>query len=297
MKPAHIILLLAVNLVWGVNFVAVEWAVRELPPMVANSLRFFAAGLVLAPWLKRVPARMRAVLLVAFTLGVLHFGMVFIGMSLAGDVSAVAIAAQLNVPFATLLAVFVLGEKIGWKRVAGIALSFLGVLVMSFDPRVFGYLLGLSFVVLSAFMYAVSAVMLRQLKDVKALTIQAWVALAGVLGSLLFSFAFEEGQLAAISVASWTAFAGVLYSGLMSSIFGHGSMTYLLSKYEVSVVTPYLLTMPVFALAASALILGEVMTGRMWAGALITLAGVAVITLRNARRAGEQAEKTEKAEA
>jgi drug/metabolite transporter (DMT)-like permease len=45
------------------------------------------------------------------------------GVALSGNMSSVAIAAQLGVPFATLLSIGFLGERIHWRRWLGIGMS------------------------------------------------------------------------------------------------------------------------------------------------------------------------------
>ncbi|NVJ70082.1 MAG: EamA family transporter [Alphaproteobacteria bacterium] len=285
MKPKDIALVILVTMVWGLNFVAVKWAVEDLPPLVANAARFMVVVLVLLPFLRKIPGRMKDLALAAFCLGVLHFGAVFFGMKLAGGVGAVAIVSQLNVPFSTILAIFVLKETVGWKRAAGIALSFMGVMVLGFDPNVFEYWDALLVITFGAFIYAVSAILMRRLKDVRAVTTQAWVGVAGVLGSIALSSIFETGQLEAVQAANPVAWAAVVYSGIGASVIGHGGANYLLRHYEVSVVSPYFLIMPVFAILSGIIILDEEFTWRMAVGGVLTMAGVLVVTLRNSARA------------
>ncbi|PCI63797.1 MAG: hypothetical protein COB37_04210 [Kordiimonadales bacterium] len=280
---------LLISAVWGLNFVAVKFVVEDFPPLLSNALRFSLVILFFMPFIRIVPGRMVAILTAAFTLGVLHFGAVFTGMSLAGGVGGVAIASQLSVPFSTLLAVLFLHESVGWKRIAGIALSFTGVLVLSFDPIVFEYWQGLLIIMLAALLYAISTILMRKLKDVRAATLQGWVAVAGVIGSLLFSIVLEEGHVAAISNASGLAWAGIAYSAVGSSVLGHGGANYLFRKYEVSTVSPYFLAVPFFAVLGAVVILGEDVSFKMVAGGLLTVAGILIVTLRNKAKATQAA--------
>lgn len=288
MRPVHIAFLLLINVIWGCNFVAMAFAVEHFQPFLTNALRFGALLIVCIPFLRWVHGRMRLVLLNAFLLGFLHFAFALYAIKLAGDVSVVAVATQLNVPFATLLAIFLLGESIGWKRALGITLSFGGVAILSFDDRVFQYLDAVMYTVLAAFAYSIITILTRQLSGVPALTIQAWAAVAGVVGSLAMSLLFESDHIALVQTADMKAWGGILYSGLMSSLIGHGGVTWLLGRYEVSAVSPYYLTAPVFAVTASILILGESLSVTMIIGALLTLAGVAVVTFRNVARSKDR---------
>lgn len=283
MKLLDVLLVLLVAVVWGANFLAVKWAVEGFTPLMANAVRFAAVAGLLLPFLRVVPGHMKDVAAAALCLGVLHFGAVFWAMGLAGGVGSVAIAAQLSIPFSTILAILFLGETVGWKRILGIVLSFAGVLVLGFDPSVFAYWPALLIMTFAALMYSVSAILMRRLKNVHAVTVQAWVGLAGMFGSLILSLTFESGQLEQLKHAPTSAWLAVLYSGIGSSIVGHGGANYLLRKYEVSAVTPYFLLTPLVAVLSGVIVLGEEFTSRMVVGGALALVGVMVVMLRNTK--------------
>lgn len=283
MRPLHIILALLIAAVWGVNFIAMKMAVTDLPPMLTSVLRFAGVFICLLPFFKPAPGLMKPLLSVAIVLGVVHFALMYWAVSIAGGVSAMAIAAQLSVPFATILAVLFLGETIGWKRISGIFLSFLGVVVIAFEPEVFSYFDGVMIMTLAAFMYAVSVVLMRHLRTVPAMTVQAWIALAGLIGAIILSLLFESNQVEAVQNASSYAWFGVLFTIVGASLIGHGGANVLLRKYEVAKVSPYFLTSPVFSLIGGALVLNETVTFKMVLGAAVTIAGILIVTLRNSK--------------
>lgn len=284
MKPRDIMLAILIAAVWGFNFLATKWAVEDFPPMLANSIRFMIVLIVLSPFLRRVPGKAVQLAAASILLGVLHFGLLFWGMKLSDGVGSVSIASQLNVPFSTILAIIILKETVGWWRIMGISISFLGVILLGFDPVIFAYWDGIITVILAAFVYAVAAILMRQLKDVPASTTQAWVAVAAIPGSLLVSLLVEAGQWEAIQTAETRAWLAVLYTAIASSIIGHGGANYLFRKYEVSMVSPYFLVMPFFSVAAGVLVLGEVVGWEMAVGGLMTILGVFIVTIRNNRR-------------
>lgn len=285
MKPQHTLLAVLIAAVWGFNFIATKWAVEDFPPLFANGLRFLIVLVVLFPFLRIVKGKMQPLLKTAFTLGLVHFGLLFFGMSLADGVGSVAIASQLNVPFTTILGIFILKETVGLPRIAGISISFVGVMFLGFDPIIFAYWDGLLVIVSAAFMYAVCAVMMRQLRDVPATTVQAWVALAGMSGSFAVSSLVEDGQLASLSSAGNLAWMSVAYSALISTLIGHGGANYLFQRYEVSMVSPYFLALPFFSVAGGVVLMGETVGWHMVVGGSLTILGVLIVTLRNNKRA------------
>src|SRR5262249_2604118 len=109
--PAVAILpLLLVTLVWGFNFAVVKIGLAQLPPILFVSLRFFLVAALLLPFLKRPRHKRGLILLLGITLGVIHFSMFFLGVS-GLEVSTAAIAIQLQVPFASILAAIVCRDR------------------------------------------------------------------------------------------------------------------------------------------------------------------------------------------
>lgn len=267
--------------VWGFNFIASKVALEVFSPMVANSLRFAIVLAVLFPFLRVVKGQMKLILWVAFLLGVMHFGLINLAVLLADGVGAISIAAQLGVPFSTILAVIVLNETVGWKRVVGIFLSFSGVIFLSFDPVIFTYWHALVVCTMAAFVYSICSILMRKMQDVSPLTTQAWVGLVACVGSVLISLAIDSGHVEQLTAARPENWLAILYTGLGSSVIGHVGGNYLFKKYEISVVSPYFLVMPLFAIIGGIVMLDEPISVRVFIGGALTIVGVLIVTLRN----------------
>ncbi len=218
-------------------------------------------------------------------MGILHFGLVFSGFYLAGDISSLAILSQLHIPFVVLLGIFFLGEKIGVWQTGGIAIAFLGVMIIGLDPVVLQYPWSMLIMALAALMLSVSHVLMRRLPDANPLALQAWIAGTAVLGHTTLSFIFETGQLSTFASAAFKEWGSVIYSAIGGTIVGHGFALYLIQRYPVSTINPYFLLTPVFAIAMGVFIWGDEPGLGLWVGGAMTLLGVAVITLRQKKKA------------
>ncbi len=285
MRPIHILLVLSVCVVWGGNFVVTKLGIENFPPVFFSALRFALLILVLFPFLKIVPGRMKRLLLFAFTLGVLHYSTMLIAIGLTGNMATLAILNQVYIPFGVILAVVFLKEQVGWKRWSGIALAFAGVMVMGFDPEVLRYTDAMIIVLISSLIIAVANVMARGLADISPFTLNAWVSAVAVLPLTGLSFIIEDGQIASLGNAGFGDWSAVAYNGFMVTLYGHGMIYWLFRQYGVGQVTPWLLLMPFFAVGLSVYFLGDVLTLRILAGGGMILAGVAIVTLRSAGRA------------
>lgn len=286
MPIRHLLLVFAICLVWAINFLTSAIALKEFPPLLFTALRFVPLALLLIPWMKP-PAKGQWPRLVAVGLciGVLHFGLSFWALRLAGDLSSPAIVMQSYIPMSAVLAVIVLREQIGWRTWTGIATSFAGVLVLGFDPLVLDAPASLLLMLISAFCLALGTVLMRGLGGVNAIAMQGWTAVFALAPLLLWSAAVEHGQIDALRNASWAAWGGALYAALLSSLFGHGAFYWLVQRHPVSTLTPYLLLTPVLAIGLGIVFWGDQPGPRLYLGGAMVLAGVLIIAVRAKQKA------------
>jgi O-acetylserine/cysteine efflux transporter len=281
MPPRDIALILLVCLAWAINFLTSALALREIPPFLFTALRFAMLALPLALFLKRpAPGQWPRLVAVVLCIGVLHFGLSFSALKLAGDLSSPAIVMQSYVPMTALLAWWLLGERFAWRTGVAIAVSFGGVLVLGFDPLVLDEPMSLLLMVVSAGFLAIGTVLMKQLRGLDAFSQQGWTALFSVLPLLAISTVLEPGALAALPRVSWVAWAGALYAAFVSSLLGHGLYYVLVQRHPVAQVTPWLLLVPVFAVALGIAFWGDRPGPRLWLGGAMVLGGVLIIALR-----------------
>ena len=137
-EPEHLALLLLIQTVWGVNWIACKLAVNEFPPLLLMAIRFGLTFVCVVPFLRWHPGQMRNLLLGCLLTGPLSFATGFAGLALAKDIAPLAVASNLAVPFATLLSAIFLGDKIGVWRGSALILAFGGVVLMGFGSLVTG---------------------------------------------------------------------------------------------------------------------------------------------------------------
>jgi O-acetylserine/cysteine efflux transporter len=273
-------LLILINLIWGLNLIASKIGVTGFPPIFFTALRFGSVALLLLPMLRVHRGQMRMLLVAAALTGPASFALLFCGVYLVDDASMVAIATQMGVPFSTLLSVWLLGETIRWRRRLGIVLAFLGIVVIGLDPRAFTYWEGLLLVVASCLVGSLGMIFIKRLKDIRALELQAWIALAGAPTLLALSCLIESGQVQAVRDADLPAWLALAYTAVMSSLVAHTGWYYLLSRYPVTSLSPLTLLSPLFGVCFGVALLGDQLTWRMLLGGAITLVGVFIVLVR-----------------
>lgn len=278
--PRHFLLLVGVTLIWGLNLVVAKVGVGDMPPILFTALRFALLALLTVPFLRRHGEATGAIVVVAVLAGGLSFALLFIGLALAGNVSSVAIASQLGVPFSTLLSIALLGERVRWRRWTGIALAFIGVCVMGFDPAVFAERASLAFVIASAFVGSLGLIGIKRLPQMPPLELQAWIAWISWPMLLALSLLVEHGHLHAVASAGWEGWGALVYTAVLASLFAHTAYFFLVQRYPVTSISPLTVLSPVFSVVFGVLLLGDRLTPRILVGGVCTLLGVLIITLR-----------------
>ena len=289
MKRQHLALILLIDLIWAFNIVPVKLAVEAAGPLTAVTLRYVIVLVACLPWLRWLPGRMGWVLVTGVVAGALCMGLGGLGFAFADNVSALAIAGQLGVPFSLILAVVVYKERIRWPRITAVALCFAGVAVMGFDPAIAHESLALWLTVGATLCWAIGNLLFRKLAGVPVLTIHAWLAAISVPMLAATAAVIEPQRLIAVGSLSWETWVCLAYSGLASSLLGHGGMTWLFQRYPIAVVSPLTLPTPLFSVIIAVIVFGTPITVQMVIGGVLTLIGVAIITLRTPRSPGTAA--------
>ncbi|MFC6196806.1 DMT family transporter [Ponticaulis profundi] len=275
-------------MVWGMNMIVSRWVfiATDIEPLFYAGMRFGMIALVLFPlFFRRWPSDLFKLFLISLCIGSAHFGLLFIGLANASASSA-AVVGQLAVPFTTLLSILFLNEKVGWRRGLGIVMAFLGVIIISVNPSEFSVSTGLLFVVGSAFCASIGSILMKQITRMPGVHMQAWVGVMSFLPLFVVSAFLEGGeaglggQFMAFAQGGWLLWLATAFAVLGVSIFGHGSFYVLITKYDVSLLSPLTLMVPVWGVIFGVMLLGEPFTVQFLIGGVVSLAGVLIIALR-----------------
>lgn len=277
-------LLALVCVVWAFNnviskIVVAHWGV---PPLFYASVRFAIVMAVTLPWLLPAPRPIWRIVLVALLMGGANFSLLFMGLQTASP-SGAAIVLQLSVPMTTLLSVVMLGERIGWRRGVGIAMTMAGALIVMWRPEGLTLSYGLLLVAAAAFTGSLGAVVMKQMEGVKPMRFQAWVGFCSLWPLMALTILTEEGQWAAANAAGWGFWAAVIFSALVVSVLIHTAYYSLILRYEANMIAPLTLMTPLATIGLGIAITNDPFDLRMGLGAALALVGVLIVALRGNR--------------
>ncbi|WAH61995.1 DMT family transporter (plasmid) [Pseudomonas silvicola] len=133
MKPIplrdHVPILLLVVNGWAFNVIAMKFGLMELPPLFMLTLRFVLVAALLLPFRRLTWRQLPGMMLLGFTFGFVHFGLMVIGMQTT-DAGTTAVFIQMGTPIAMLLAAFWLKERLRYQQIGGVVVAFLGVMIL-----------------------------------------------------------------------------------------------------------------------------------------------------------------------
>lgn len=281
--PRDLFVVALVNIVWGLNIIAVKMSVEATTPFTAAAMRQWIVLAVCGAALRWVPGRMAALLLLGVLNGAVFLTLVNLSLILSANVSALAIAGQMGVPFSLILSILFLGERIRLPRLMGIVLAFGGVAVLAFDPAAAKELPGIALSALAAMVWGFGTLIQRRLAGVSVLTIYAWVGLIGAVILTAGAGWFEPQSMRSVPAMRVADLGWIAFSAIGSTAIGQGGMAWLLQRHPVSTVAPLTLASPVVAVATSSWFFGTALTPAIVLGAAMAILGVAIITVRSAR--------------
>lgn len=277
-------LLAVLSILWGGSFFFNGAALRDLPPLTLVFLRVALGAAMLLPLLRvqgiglpKSIAGWRPFVLIGLLNNVIPFSLIVIGQTFIP--SGLASILNATTPLFTVLVMAMAGEEaLQMRRLAGVALGVLGVVILrGWDiearPRQgLGILLCLG----GALSYGFAALAARRLlKDAAPLGTATFQLMASTAMMAVVAAVVEQPwHLAAPGVATWLAVLGL---AALSTALAYIVFFQIIRRSGASNVMLVTLLIPVTAILLGWLVLGESISTREIAGAIVVGSALLVI--------------------
>ena len=280
--------LISTLMLWSGNWIVARAVREEIAPGIATVGRLIIVLAILAPFaLNSLPHKLRALarrdwwILVAlgFTGGGLHLGLQWLGLHYTTATSGVLYLSMS--PIFILVMAAPLGERIGPRQWAGVAISCCGVYLIATQgrPAVPSFNVGDMMALASMMMWAGYTVLLRVRRDslntIELLVMVCAFGLAFMAPWLAFEILIE----AKVGLTP-AGMLGVLYSAIGSLLLAYAGWSYVVRRLGAARAGVTMHLMPAMGVALAALFLGEYPSWFHFAGIALILAGVALSSFR-----------------
>jgi len=282
MRANDFIILMICCLGWAGNFVVSAWALgnNPVPPFMLAAVRASIVILIMGVFLfKKRPEKFGLLLVVCACVGPIHLGFLYTGLQTA-SASGSSIVSQIMIPFATILSMIFLKEKVGWVRGLGILGAFIGTMIMIYEPGALSLDIGLLYIVAAYFSLSVGSIIMKWVGDIDWRQYVVWMAVTVLITMGLASLVFETGHADIWANSKWTLLIAATYAAVGVTIIAHGQYFNMIKRYDVSLVVPLTLMVPVFACVLGVILLNETIYMRYYIGAALILPCVYIIARR-----------------
>lgn len=267
-----------IYLIWGMNWVVMKTANTFFPPITFVAYRFLFGALVLLSvwrWL-HLPLPKKKYWPWIFLTGILQMGL----NNIAAQTSMLTLGAGMvsvlnySMPvFAAVMAHFLLGERLTWRKGAGIVLAIAGMAVLM-DVHAGGDVTAICIGLLSAVFWGLASIFVKlKLSDVNPISLTTWQMVCASLSLLAYTAIVPQGEVV------WNAESVLclIYNGVLASALAFFLWSWILQHIEVSKASVAVLAVPVVGVVGGILCLGEPMTLHIFFGMLMIMAGIYIV--------------------
>jgi drug/metabolite transporter (DMT)-like permease len=282
------IVLIATLMLWSGNWIVARAVREEIAPGIATVGRLAIVLALLVPFafgglrqkLPRLTRRDWKVLAaLGFTGGGLHLGLQWLGLHYTTATSGILYLSMS--PIFILVMAAPLGERIGPRQSAGVAVSFCGVYLIATQgrPAVPSFNIGDMMALASMMMWAGYTVLLRVRRD--SLSTIELLVMVCAFGLFFMTpwLAFEILLQAKVELTP-AGTLGVLYSAIGSLLLAYAGWSYVVRRLGAARAGVTMHLMPAMGVALAAIFLGEYPRWFHFAGIALILAGVALSSFR-----------------
>ncbi len=282
-----------VILFWGINWPIMKLGLGYVSPLWFATTRMFLGALSLFFFLALqgrniIPRRhdipillIVAIFQISLPTALIHSGLLYMA---PGRSSILVFTIPLWV---APMAVFVLGERLSWRKIAGLAAGLGGIAVL-FNPGVFDFndadaLTGNAFMILGSFSFALAIILIRRHSwSTPIIHLMPWQMLLGT-GFLVTAAAVIEG---APDMEWSTALVAIMaYNGPIASGFAFWAYVSVSRSLPAMSTALGSLGVPVMGIISSNLILAEPFTVTILSGLALISLGVLAVTLDDLNKA------------
>jgi len=274
----------------GFGFVIAKPAFDSFPPILLMGIRFIFAASILVWWFPIPRGYLKKIFFASFIANTLQYSITYTGLNYI-DASAAVLLVQTEVPFGVIFAYFMLKEKPTIRALAGIAVAFVGVYILTGSPNLDGRFFGIILTILGSAIWAFGQVIVKPLsKEINPLALVAWLALFSGPILICLSALIDGNTINYLTNASFEHWIIAIYIGLIMQPITYGCFYYVLKNNPLYKVLPIVtMGIPPTGLLAAIFLLGDKPTSELFIGGSVIIVGVIMIVFTKTKK--EEAKK------
>jgi len=259
-------------LLLSLNIVSSKMGIEHFPPFLFTTLRFLSV----LPLLYFFPIRaisLRNLALISLCWGVLYLGCINLALFFGVSAGVCILVIQSNVFVTMLLSIFFLKKWPTLPQVLGAIVGFLGVSLICLITNLTASGIGLLLLIVASISFSIGMLLVKRCNS-DPFALNVWISLLSAVPMSFLSLVVEDNIFEILASATLLQWGTVLFAGWVSMLLAGASWTYIVKKYDLNLVAPFRLVVPIFGVIFATLILGEKYPMLTWVGAGIVTGGL-----------------------
>jgi len=281
METRFIVFAIFSNLLFGLNFVVSKIGVATFPPFLFCGMRFG----ILIPFIFLFPRPNIAfhnLFILAILIGCVHLAGVNLALHLGISSNVAVLVNQSGVFLTLLLSIFFLNDRLTKQKLLGLSIGLIGIYFICKHDTFATNLNGFIALFAAVLAFSISMIVIKKTKA-NAFHLILWLSVLASPILFLLSFFFENNQWEILQNADLSAWSTVFFAGWGTMFMGAYLWLLVIKKYDLSIVLPYRLLIPLFGSFFAFIILDEHLTRNMWIGICLICLGLLITQKKNLR--------------
>lgn len=280
-----VVALFCTYFIWGSTYLAIRFGIESFPPFLLAGVRFTVAGIILYIALRfyGIPNPNKLQWLSAGVVGILLPAMgngtvCYVQQTVSSSVAALSIA---TVPIWMAIFSTWWGHHITKREWLGIAIGFVGILLLNIGGSLHGDLVSALLLIFAAATWSFGSVWSKHLSMPSGLMAAACQMVVGGIALLLVSAFAGESWPQTISAKSWGAMVFLVGLGSLAT---YSAYQWLLKNVRPLVATSNTFVNPIVAFVVGILFANEQIAHNEYIALAVILVGVVLILTANSEK-------------
>ena len=282
MPIGHIALAIMVAAIYGTAFVAIQFAIDEIPPIMATGYRYLLTAFPFIFFVRRPNVSWLLLASYGVVQAVIMFATIFSAIKLGMPPGIASMVVQLQVFFTIGISFFVFSEIPTKRQGVGALLALIGVAVIGVGLNESVPILPFLMTIASALAWGVANTISKKANSNSMLGFVVWSALFAPVPLFALSMLIEGTQFGIPPVMpSAIAIWSILYLAYPTTVLAFTAWVFLLQRHNAAAVTPFALLIPIFGMGSTAIVFGEQLSLTTLFGSAIVFLGLSVAVIQS----------------
>ncbi len=273
MTYKDVLITVFVVLFWGFNFVVIKWGLEDINPTMMVLLRFLLVAVPAVFFVQRPNVPLVIVALYGTLFGMGLWGVTSYAISIGTPAGLASLLTQLATFLSVLVGVVGFHETLSKEQFIGFLFAIVGfgmIVSMNIDG---GHVVGILLVLIAALALTGCNIIARIFRPENFFAFIVWSSLF-VPMPLFIIAGLNDPDFTFVQLPGWQGLISVLIQSFVVTLIGWGIWVAMIAKYNLSIVTPYGLLVPISGLFFAWLLYDEALSMGESIGAGLVIIGL-----------------------